>query len=241
MPARISFYRPTGQSRRQARPSNHDHDVFDGLPVRRWEKQEVMIGKPLPPPPPPPPDLPMPKDSHLLSATSLALLQAARASPVVTDPTDKPDPANALFKLKRWVQIPKDQEPPEPVYLARIPGDEGDKKEIALKEDEAALRRKMPPPAKKSNRKGKARGRKPGSKKSVSFAEGAPVTPVPPAAAAAQGADMMEIDAATKENPVPVNPVAQEVEKAELRTEAIALEKKAAAESQGLPPPHSLS
>ncbi|RPB01425.1 hypothetical protein L873DRAFT_655823 [Choiromyces venosus 120613-1] len=171
MPARISFYRPNGQSRRQAR-SAHDHDVFEGLPVRRWSKQWVHVGKSAPPPPPEP-ELPLPKETHLLPPMSQALLQAARSSSQ-GKPTVKPPhiPGQQLFQTKRWMQIPRHLEPPEPVYLAKPLGGKRKRTEVEPPPPPvvAPVRRRVPPP----KRKAKPRGRRPGYKKTVTFAaEGA--------------------------------------------------------------------
>lgn len=77
---------------------------------------------------------------------------------------------------KRWVRIARNMEGPEPVYLAKVPdrprrrGEEV--VEVQQLQQMAApatnvVRRRVPPP----KRKAKPRGRKPGQKKSVSFAE----------------------------------------------------------------------
>ncbi|KAH0607443.1 uncharacterized protein H6S33_002477 [Morchella sextelata] len=176
MPARISFYRPTGQSRRQAR-SAHDHDVFEGLPVRRWSRDWVSVGKSQPPPPPQP-ELPLPKETHLLQPMSQALLQAARSSSSTTPkpvPAAPSPPGGRRFMTKRWVRIARNMEGPEPVYLAKVPDRPRRRGEEVVEvvqqqqqqQPTAATRRRVPPP----KRKAKPRGRKPGPKKTVSFAE----------------------------------------------------------------------
>ncbi|CAZ80641.1 unnamed protein product [Tuber melanosporum] len=178
MPARISFYRPNGQSRRQAR-SAHDHDVFEGLPVRRWSRQWVHVGKSAPLPPPEP-ELPLPKETHLLPPMSQALLQAARSSSQ-GKPAAKPAhiPGQQLFQTKRWMQTPRHLEPPEPVYLAKPLGGKRKRTEVEPPPPPvvAPVRRRVPPP----KRKAKPRGRRPGYRKTVTFAaegntEGAPET-----------------------------------------------------------------
>ncbi|PWW72916.1 hypothetical protein C7212DRAFT_366514 [Tuber magnatum] len=162
-----SQYRPNGQSRRQAR-SAHDHDVFEGLPVRRWSRQWVHVGKSAPPPPPEP-ELPLPKETHLLLPMSQALLQAARSSSH-GKPTAKPAhvPGQQLFQTKRWMQIPRHLEPPEPVYLAKPLGGKRKRAEVEPPPPPvvAPVRRRVPPP----KRKAKPRGRRPGYRKTVTFA-----------------------------------------------------------------------
>ncbi|PYH44939.1 uncharacterized protein BP01DRAFT_416274, partial [Aspergillus saccharolyticus JOP 1030-1] len=68
-----------------------DHDVFEGLPVRRWTRQTQTVSQEpkvdIPDPndfqglggKPTIPEHPMPRDSHLLTPMSRALLRAARA------------------------------------------------------------------------------------------------------------------------------------------------------------------
>lgn len=162
-----SQYRPNGQSRRQAR-SAHDHDVFEGLPVRRWSRQWVHVGKSAPPPPPEP-ELPLPKETHLLPPMSQALLQAARSSSQ-GKPIAKPAhiPGQQLFQTKRWMQIPRHLEPPEPVYLAKPLGGKRKRAEVEPPPPPvvAPVRRRVPPP----KRKAKPRGRRPGYRKTVTFA-----------------------------------------------------------------------
>ncbi|GAD92217.1 conserved hypothetical protein [Paecilomyces variotii No. 5] len=129
-----------------------DHDVFEGLPVRRWTRQPHNVsqaekmdepdsgiggaagGQPLP-------ELPMPKDSHLLTPSSRALLRAARAGCIyirqVTkdadgeqkETTDIDETATVVprtersFTTKKWGAVPRHMEPPEVEFLAkRRPG-----------------------------------------------------------------------------------------------------------------------
>lgn len=72
---------------------------------------------------------------------------------------------------KRWVQVPRNKEGPEPVYLAKVPDRPRKRGDVVVEVIEttavAAVRRRVPPP----KRKAKPRGRKPGPKKTVSFAE----------------------------------------------------------------------
>jgi len=116
-------YRPTGQSRRSAASQPSHHDVIEGLPIRRWAKAEVPIGlKSLAPPAPP--ELPLPKETHLLTPMSQALLQAARAGTL-----DKPKPnqtqtsqGQQLFMVRRWCLVPRHLEPGNEVnYLGKLP------------------------------------------------------------------------------------------------------------------------
>ncbi|KAJ9212637.1 hypothetical protein DTO166G4_5708 [Paecilomyces variotii] len=125
-----------------------DHDVFEGLPVRRWTRQPHIFsqaekmdepdsgiggaagGQPLP-------ELPMPKDSHLLTPSSRALLRAARAGCIYIrhvnkdtngeqkETTDIDDTPAAVprtersFTAKKWTAVPRHMEPPEVEFLAR--------------------------------------------------------------------------------------------------------------------------
>ncbi|KAK6522061.1 hypothetical protein TWF281_002630 [Arthrobotrys megalospora] len=127
--ARASFYRPTGQSRRTVRNQQQfDHDVFEGLPIRRWNKQWMWFAKKNVPPPPPP-ELPLPKETHLLTPMSQTLLKAARngtlGKPQEEDPENsaekKPAASTRLFMTNKWTVIPREEEPAEPEYLGRPP------------------------------------------------------------------------------------------------------------------------
>ena len=117
-----------------------DHDVFEGLPVRHWRKKSFNVN-------PAPekdnlnplgtgdtgwPELPMPRDAHMYSPMSEALLRAARMGqvkkPVVPlmddekEPGDDEDADGDLdvgFVAKRWAVVPKDMEGPEPEFLAK--------------------------------------------------------------------------------------------------------------------------
>jgi LYR motif-containing protein 4 len=167
-----------------------DHDVFEGLPVRRWSRQAYTVSQDAKIDEPSNShatsnanatvnansgsgghtslnagsqtggsgsshfrELPMPKDSNLLAPSSRALLRAARAGckyiKIVNNNTsiqkDKPladrdhlDEARIAtdgggsnsttyhqrsFTARKWGQVPRHLEPPEPEYLAkRRPG-----------------------------------------------------------------------------------------------------------------------
>ena len=117
-----------------------DHDVFEGLPVRHWRKRSFNVSTA-------PerdnldllgtgdtgwPELPMPRDAHMYSPMSEALLRAARmgqvkkpVTPLMDDekePGEDEDADGDLdmgFIAKRWAVIPKDLEGPEPEFLAK--------------------------------------------------------------------------------------------------------------------------
>lgn len=117
-----------------------DHDVFEGLPVRHWRKRSFNINAA-------PekdilnslgtgdtgwPELPMPRDAHMYTPMSEALLRAARmgqvkkpATPLMDDdkePGEDDDADGDLdmgFVAKRWAVVPKDMEGPEPEFLAK--------------------------------------------------------------------------------------------------------------------------
>ncbi|KAL4953226.1 hypothetical protein BDW69DRAFT_165794 [Aspergillus filifer] len=152
---------PTFRSSRSGRQFNDgpnrtrtgqiDHDVFEGLPVRRWSRQVQTVsqeprvegtesdapghaGKPSIP------EHPMPKDSHLLSPMSRALLRAARSGCVYirkaskeyddeekdTTDADEQQTQQKLernFSMRKWTSVPKHLEAPEVEFLAkRRPG-----------------------------------------------------------------------------------------------------------------------
>jgi hypothetical protein len=196
------------------------------------------VGKPAASTSTPQPELPLPKDAHLLSSTSQGLLAAARAgsgsSSTAADDTPKPrEPAAAepLFRTKRWVRIARDLEPPEPVYLAKVPdvpGKKEDHLQLTINTGDggstvgsSAPRRRAPPPPKKKN---KRPGRKPGFKKTVTFVEGeqpqADAQQQQQQQQATADVEMMDVDAATKVDPAPQNSIAREIEKAESVVEA---------------------
>jgi hypothetical protein len=138
-------YRANNQSRRQNR-GIVDHDIFEGLPVRNWRRDIVVVA------PPPAHDssgnqkdkwdveLPwgMPKDAHLMPQHSQDLLRAARSGrlyvkrPLIEDEeieadillADKPekkeiDSKEEGFSVKTWKLVPKHLEGPEIDYLAK--------------------------------------------------------------------------------------------------------------------------
>ncbi|KAL4922206.1 hypothetical protein BDW62DRAFT_79123 [Aspergillus aurantiobrunneus] len=152
---------PTFRSSRSGRQFNDgpnrtrtgqiDHDVFEGLPVRRWTRQVQTIsqepkiegaesevpghgGRPTIP------EHPMPRDSHLLSPMSRALLRAARSGCIyirqaskdfededkeTTDLEDQQTQQNLerKFSMRKWTAVPKHLEGPEVEFLAkRRPG-----------------------------------------------------------------------------------------------------------------------
>ncbi|KAL9584464.1 MAG: hypothetical protein Q9212_002103 [Teloschistes hypoglaucus] len=122
--------------------SQVDHDVFEGLPVRHWRKAPLAVSTA------PQKDeatadtkddsffteLPMPRDSHLLSPMSQALLRAARSGTSTkkspTQPLPEEDKENGEeeepagdvdsgFMAKRWAAVPRHLEGPEPEFLAK--------------------------------------------------------------------------------------------------------------------------
>ena len=136
----------------RTRTGQIDHDVFEGLPVRRWSRQtqthsqipktedsEFLVQGPgntgrLP-------ELAMPRDSQLLGASSRALLRAARAGCIYIhqnthiadedekesgeggDVTTAAHTMDRSFTSRKWMAIPKHLEPAEVEFLAkRRPG-----------------------------------------------------------------------------------------------------------------------
>ncbi|KAI9716106.1 MAG: hypothetical protein M1812_005533 [Candelaria pacifica] len=127
-------YRPSGRSNRSGR-AQIDHDVFEGLPVRHWRRSPLTVGSSSKVDPTVnrnlQPELPMPKDAHLLSPMSRALLQAARAGTVNRPPPPPEDDKEGGeededgvetergFVAKKWGIVPRHLEGPEPEYLAK--------------------------------------------------------------------------------------------------------------------------
>lgn len=167
--------------------------------MRRWVREWVPVGRPVVAAATPQPELPLPRDAHLMSATSQGLLAAARAGS--TSAADREDSAagkapgaasskpQPLFLVRRWVRLPRDREPPEPVYLAKAPavpggrpgdaaggagrtGASGSRPGPGLGAGDLALRPRRPPPPPK--KKHKRAGRRPGFRKHVTFAAEAP-------------------------------------------------------------------
>lgn len=138
-------------SANRTRTGQIDHDVFEGLPVRRWTRQRQTItqqrrpeqkqimqgpdGRHIVP------ELPMPRDSQLLNPTSRALLRAARAGCIYIRhapkepgeeakeaPTDAEESqamrlADRSFTARKWTAVPRHVEPPEVEFVAsRRPG-----------------------------------------------------------------------------------------------------------------------
>lgn len=99
--------RQFGETTNRSRTSAADHDIFEGLPIRRWTRQAHIISQDAKPDNHPDhnaagsnnvaggkpdqqfPELPMPKDSHLLAPQSRALLRAARAGYIYLLPASK--------------------------------------------------------------------------------------------------------------------------------------------------------
>ncbi|KAJ5377724.1 uncharacterized protein N7496_005133 [Penicillium cataractarum] len=135
----------------RSRTGQIDHDVFEGLPVRRWSRQPHTVSQAPkaedselgegPGGSNAPPELAMPRDSQLLPAMSRALLRAARAGCIYIRPTgraaenekeegtDGEDQgvaghvADRSFTSRKWTTLPKHLEPAEVEFLAkRRPG-----------------------------------------------------------------------------------------------------------------------
>ncbi|KAI9652807.1 MAG: hypothetical protein M1821_007805 [Bathelium mastoideum] len=128
-------FRHQGRTNRSGR-TQIDHDVFEGLPIRQWRTTEGHIGPPVAAEPIVNkhawPELPMPRDSHLLSPMSQQLLRAARAPWLFKSNTNKEDegkengdedeevkePARG-FVAKKWSQVPRHLEEPDHEFLAK--------------------------------------------------------------------------------------------------------------------------
>ncbi|KAJ5154170.1 uncharacterized protein N7500_009609 [Penicillium coprophilum] len=136
----------------RTRTGQIDHDVFEGLPVRRWSRQQHTFSQAPKPDDsefgvqgsgggPTLPELPMPRDSQLLPPISRALLRAARAGCIhirqgsrpaddeeksVADAEDSASAshmADRSFTTRKWMTLPKHLEPAEVEFLAkRRPG-----------------------------------------------------------------------------------------------------------------------
>ncbi|OJJ43437.1 hypothetical protein ASPZODRAFT_136297 [Penicilliopsis zonata CBS 506.65] len=139
------------QTANRSRTGQIDHDVFEGLPVRRWTRQQLTVSQePKPEDAEAPteglpanktlPELPMPRDSNLLTPMSKALLRAARAGCIyirhvskevddeekeATDVEEQTTPhrTERSFTARKWAVLPKQMEPAEVEFLAkRRPG-----------------------------------------------------------------------------------------------------------------------
>ncbi|KAL4862912.1 hypothetical protein BDV12DRAFT_178138 [Aspergillus spectabilis] len=143
--------RQFGDGVNRTRTGQVDHDVTEGLPVRRWTRQSQTVsqepktegvesevpghsGKQSIP------EHPMPRDSHLLTPVSRALLRAARAGCIYIRPASKEfedDEKEATdleeqqtqqnternFSMRKWTTVPRHLEAPEVEFLAqRRPG-----------------------------------------------------------------------------------------------------------------------
>ena len=134
-----SQYRNSRTGARSTR-TQIDHDVFEGLPVRHWRKRSFNVSTA-------PekdnldllrtgdtgwPELPMPRDAHMYSPMSEALLRAARmgqvkkpATPLMDDEKEQGEDEDVDgdldtgFVARRWAVVPKDMEGPEPEFLAK--------------------------------------------------------------------------------------------------------------------------
>ncbi|KAF7717295.1 Uncharacterized protein PECH_007575 [Penicillium ucsense] len=135
----------------RSRTGQIDHDVFEGLPVRRWSRQPHNVSQApkvddsevadAPGGKNALPELPMPRDSQLLPAMSRALLRAARAGCIYIRATDRSAEnetaeitegeeqvatvhlSDRSFTSRKWSSLPKHMEPPEVEFLAkRRPG-----------------------------------------------------------------------------------------------------------------------
>lgn len=128
-------FRPSGRSNRSGR-SQADHDVFEGLPIKQWRQSETTVGLPQVVGETKPgdnawPELQMPRDSHLLSPFTQALLREARRPRLAKrkEPTDdekgEDDEETAEketqtgFSAKKWSHVPAHLEEPEREYLAK--------------------------------------------------------------------------------------------------------------------------
>ncbi|KAL1301528.1 hypothetical protein AAFC00_005769 [Neodothiora populina] len=127
-------FRPSGRSNRSGR-SQVDHDVFEGLPIKQWRPSENTVGLPHVITEPKVGDnawseLPMPRDSHLLSDWTQALLREARRprlakrkEPTEDEKGDEEDEGEKElqtgFLVKKWSQLPAHLEEPEREFLAK--------------------------------------------------------------------------------------------------------------------------
>ncbi|KAL5337582.1 hypothetical protein BJX70DRAFT_369286 [Aspergillus crustosus] len=143
--------RQFGDGVNRTRTGQIDHDVTEGLPVRRWTRQSQTVsqepkaegaesevhghtGKQSIP------EHPMPRDSHLLSPMSRALLRAARSGCIYIRPASKEfedddkettdleeqqtqQNLERNLYMRKWTTVPRHLEAPEVEFLAkRRPG-----------------------------------------------------------------------------------------------------------------------
>ena len=129
----------SGNARRTV--SQPDHDILEGLPIRRWSKKPVILNtaaveksdaNSVTIPNDGFHELEMPKDSNLLPEITYAILRAARMGAILKEGiNDREDDAeNAPDQLtqseeksgvltRKWTLIGRDSEPKEPEYLAK--------------------------------------------------------------------------------------------------------------------------
>jgi hypothetical protein len=136
------------QLRNRAHRVQNDQDqMIEGLPIRNWRRIESNIGAPVEEQTIVQhsrwPELPMPRESHLLSDMSRQLLRLARL-PKVIQPAPSPedetkengeeeDAKKAAerkgFQVRKWSQMAKDYSAPDRDYLAKrrrgLPSEEG--------------------------------------------------------------------------------------------------------------------
>jgi len=127
-------FRAQGRSNRSGR-SQADHDVFEGLPIKQWRQSETVVGLPQTTGETKPgdntmPELPMPRDSHLLSPWTQALLREARRPRLAKrneatedEKGDEDEEAEKEmrtgFLAKKWAPVPAHLEQPEREYIAK--------------------------------------------------------------------------------------------------------------------------
>ena len=128
-------FRPSGRSNRSGR-SQADHDVFEGLPIKQWRHSESIVGLPhavvgeKKPGDNAWPEPPLPRDTHLLSPWTQALLREARKPRLAKrkEPTedekgdeeeDGEKEMQTGFLAKKWAHVPAHLEEPEREYVAK--------------------------------------------------------------------------------------------------------------------------
>ncbi|KAL9102676.1 MAG: hypothetical protein Q9163_002198 [Psora crenata] len=134
----LEKYRTGRPGNRHTRTNQIDHDVFEGLPVRHWRKKPISfnaapekdVSKATSMLQPRYRQLPLPRDINLLPENSQALLRATRMSaPKVKLAADEDKDndeddlgktgGDAGFVAHKWALVPRDDEGPEPEYLAK--------------------------------------------------------------------------------------------------------------------------